>query len=153
MKIRRSYLITGAVAVQLLYTLALLALPAYLLALTRTPAIHNGSDAADEISGLRVAAAVVGAPALIALIAWVGLYRGKLWGWLLTLLTDFGLLAIFGYSVADDWADPDREVIALTLVSLVPVILLLLPAVSKFYWRGGKRSVTVEIEGPPLKVI
>ena len=64
MSTRRSGWITGVVVMQLLYVLAILVLPVYLLVLTRTSETRSSPDAADEISGLRIAAAVLGVPAL-----------------------------------------------------------------------------------------
>lgn len=128
--------ITGVVVLQFLYSLIMLALPVYLLVLTRASETRSSPDASEEISGLRVAAAVVGAPALLALVAWFGLWKEKLWGWWLTVLTDLGLVVIFGYSLIDDgWKNIDRDVVILTVFAMVPVVYLLLPGVRKFYWR------------------
>jgi uncharacterized membrane protein (DUF2068 family) len=125
----------------------MLALPVYLLVLTGTSETRSSPDAAGEIFGLRIAAAVVGAPALVAMVAWFGLWKGKLWGWWLTLLTDLGLVGVFVYSLIDDgWKHVDWEVVALTVLALVPVVYLLLPLVRKSYWRGKGR------ESPPATV-
>ena len=64
----------------------LLAVPVYLLVLTRAPETRSGPDAQASIAGLKIAAAVVGGPALIALAAWIGLWKEKLWRWWLTVL-------------------------------------------------------------------
>ena len=136
---KRSGWITGVVVAQLLYGLLLLALPVYLLVLTRTLAVRNGANAGDEISGLRIAAAIVGSPAIVVLVAWIGLWKEKLWGWWLTVLADLGLVAIFMYSLIDDgWKNIDGEVATLTVIAMVPVIWLLLPKVRRFYWRSGE---------------
>jgi hypothetical protein len=66
--------------------LMLLAVPVYLLVLARTSETRSGPDAQASIAGLKIAAAVVGGPALIALAAWIGLWKEKLWGWWLTVL-------------------------------------------------------------------
>lgn len=138
MNTKRSGWIAGVVVAQLLYGLLLLALPVYLLVLTRTSEVRNGAHAAEEISGLRIAAAIVGCPAIVLLVAWIGLWKEKLWGWWLTVLADLGLVAIFVYSLIDDgWKNIDREVATLAVIAMVPVIWLLLPKVRRFYWRSG----------------
>jgi len=139
MSTKRSGWITVVLVLQFLYVLVMLALPVYLLVLTRTSETRSGPDAAEEISGLRIAAAVVGAPALVALVAWFGLWKGKLWGWWLTVSTDLGLAGVFVYSLIDDgWKNVEWDVVALTFVAMVPVVYLLLPKVRKFYW--GERG-------------
>jgi uncharacterized membrane protein (DUF2068 family) len=135
---KRSGWISGVVVLQLLYALMLLSLPVYLLVLTRASQIRNASDAAAEISGLKIAAAVLGGPALVALIAWIGLWKEKLWGWWLTILTDLGLVGVFVYSLIDDgWHNIDWTDVVLTVSAVVPVICLLLPQVRRLYWRGS----------------
>jgi hypothetical protein len=136
MSMKRSGWITGVVVLQFLYVLVMLALPVYLLVLTRTPETRSGPDAAEEISGLRTAAAVVGAPALVAIVAWFGLWKEKLWGWWLTILMDAGLVVVLVYSLIDDgWKNVEWDVVVLTLIGVLPVVYLLLPQVRKFYWR------------------
>jgi uncharacterized membrane protein (DUF2068 family) len=137
MNAKRSAWITGAVVLQLIYVLGMLALPVYLLALTHASETRNAPDAVEEISGLRIAAAVLGAPALMALAGWFGLWKEKPWGWWLTILMDVGLVGVFVYSLIDDgWKNIDWGVAGLTLMAVVPVVYLLLPQVRKFYWRG-----------------
>jgi hypothetical protein len=51
--------ITGAIAIQFLWALFLLGTSLYLLALTRGSAIRDEADAAEAISGLRIAAALI----------------------------------------------------------------------------------------------
>ena len=133
---KRSAWITGAVVLQLLYVLAMLALPVYLLALTHASETRNAPDAAEEISGLRIATAVLGVPALIALAGWLGLWKEKLWGWWLTIVMDAGLAGVLVYSLIDDgWKKVEWDVAGLALMAVVPVIYLLLPRVRRFYWR------------------
>jgi len=133
---KRSGWISGVVVLQLLYTLMLLSLPLYLLVLTRASQTRNASGAAGEISGLKIAAAVLGGPALVALVAWIGLWKGKLWGWWLAVLTDLGLVGMFVYSLVDDgWHNIDWSVVVLSVMALVPAVYLLLPQVRRFYWE------------------
>jgi uncharacterized membrane protein (DUF2068 family) len=150
MSTNRSGWITGVVVLQLLYVLVMLALPVYLLVLTQTPETRNGPDAAEEISGLRIAAAMVGAPALVALVAWFGLWKEKLWGWWLTVLTDLGLVGVFVYSLIDDgWKNVDWEVAVMTMIAVVPVVYLLLPRVRKLYWRRNVSELASAAASPP----
>jgi hypothetical protein len=149
MSAKRSGWITGVVVLQLLYVLVMLALPVYLLALTRTSETRNAPDAAEEVSGLKIAAAVVGTPAIMALIAWFGLWKEKLWGWWLTVLTDLGLVGVFVYSLIDDGKNVDWEVVVLTIITVIPVVYLLLPRVRKFYWRRNVSELAPAAVSPP----
>lgn len=138
MSTKRSVWITGVVVLQLLYALALLLLPLYFLVLARTPETSSGPHAAETISGLRIGAAVLGGPALVALAAWFGLWKLKRWGWWLTIITDLGLFAAFAYSLVDDgWKNIDGAMVVLTVIAVLPVMCLLLPRVRGFYWRGS----------------
>jgi hypothetical protein len=133
---KRSRWIIGAIVMQLLYALMMLALPIYLLILTHTTGVRNGPDAADDISGLKIAAAVLAGPALLSLVGWFALWRGKLWGWWLTFIMDLGLVGVFVYSLADDgWHNLDLEMVGITALSFLPVTFLLLPQVRKCFWR------------------
>jgi len=147
---KRSSWITGVVVLQLFYVLMLLALPVYLLVLTRTSAVRNAPGAAEDISGLKIGAAMLGGPALVVLAAWIGLWKEKLWGWWLTVLIDLGLVGVFVYSLIDDgWRNIDWAVVVLALISLVPVIFLLVPKVRRFYWRGGASELPpIQLETP-----
>jgi hypothetical protein len=138
MATKRSGWITAAAVLQLLYTLMLLALPVYLLVLTRAPETRSGPDAQASIAGLKIAAALLLGPALIALVGWIGLWKEKLWGWWLTILTDLGLVAVLVYSMVDDgWHNLEWDVVVVSVIGVVPVVYLLLPRVRRFYWRGS----------------
>jgi len=152
MDTKRSGWITGAVVLQLLYTLMLLALPVYLLVLTRAPETRSGPDAQASIAGLKIAAAVVGGPALIALAAWIGLWKEKLWGWWLTVLTDLGLVAVLVYSMMDDgWHNIEWDVVVLSVIPVVLVIYLLLPEVRRFYSKTRSPVAPADCIGPSLR--
>jgi len=149
MSTKRSGWITGVVVLQLVYVLVLLVLTLYLLVLTRTPETRNGSHAAEAISGLRIAALVLGGPALAALAAWFGLWKLKRWGWWLTIVTDLVLAAAFAYSLVDDgWNNIDGAVVVLTVIAVLPVICLLLPRVRKSYWHGNGSEVPAGASKP-----
>jgi hypothetical protein len=85
---KRSGWVTGFVVMQAVWTLALIALPVYLLFLARSPAILNGADGKDAAYGLKIGAAVVAVPALSAIVLSYGLWKEKLWGWWLGLLSN-----------------------------------------------------------------
>jgi uncharacterized membrane protein (DUF2068 family) len=141
---RDSGWVTGAIVMQFLWAFVLLALPAYLLLLTRSSAILSEQDAAEAISGLRIAAAILVLPAIVAAVAWFGLWKRKLWGWWVGLAGDLGIVAMLVYSVLDDGLrKPDWEMVGLTMTAVVPLTFLLLPAVRRSYWR------VVPLEGAP----
>jgi hypothetical protein len=131
---KRSPLITIVIVFQSLLGLLLAGLTVYLLALTRSGEILADPDAADTIQGLKIGAGVLGLPALITLVAVWGLWKRRFWGWLLSLATDIGMVAVLAYSIIGDH-DFDADTIALTAGFVLPVVLLLLPTVRKFYWQ------------------
>jgi len=127
----RSRWITGAIVAHGLLALALVGLTMFLLRLART--------ASPEVSqGLKIGALVLWCPALLAATSWYGLWKEKLWGWWLALVTDFGLLAILIYSVVDDGlGNIDWEMVGITVISAMFSVLLLIPTVRRFYWVHG----------------
>jgi len=131
---KRSPLITIVVFLQLLLGVLLAGLTVYLLALTRSPETLAEPDAAETIHRLMIGAAVLGVPALITLVGVSGLWKRRFWGWALSLATDVGVLAVLAYNVVGE-SDRDGDEIALAAGFVVPVVLLLLPKVRKFYWN------------------
>ena len=144
--VKRPALVTTVTIAQSLLALLLAGIAAYVLWLTRSREILNGPDAAAAIHGLKIAAAVLSAPALILLVAAVGLWRNKLWGWWLALATDVVMLATFAYSTLDE-NTIDTDEVAMTVGFAIFSILLLLPKVRKFYWKGS----AVQISSPVLE--
>jgi hypothetical protein len=133
---RRSPWVVGSVVLQLLLGLLIGGTCVFLLFLTRSTEIKQGQDAAETISGLKIAAGILGPPALLVLGGAYGLWKGKLWGWWFALLTDLGVTGLCLYSTVDDgWNNIDWEVAGFTLVPLLATVLLLVPAVRGFYWR------------------
>ena len=121
----------------------------YLLVLTRASETRSGPDAQASIAGLKIAAAVLLGPALVALAGWIGLWKEKLWGWWLTVLTDLGLVALLVYSMMDDgWHNIEWDVVVLSVIPLVLVIHLLLPKVRRFYWKGRVPVAPANCIGP-----
>ena len=131
---KRSLLISIVNVLQLLLGLVLAGLTIYLLVLTRSPQTLADPDPGGTVHGLLIGAAVLGVPAVITLIGVFGLWKRRFWGWVLSLATDVGTLAVLVYSVIDE-RDWEGDEISLAAGCVVPIILLLLPAVRKFYWN------------------
>jgi hypothetical protein len=130
---KRPMLITVVNVLQFLLGLSLAGLTVYLLTLTRSRDTLADPDAADTVHGLLIGALVLGIPALITLIAVWGLWKRRFWGWVLSLATDVGMLAVFLYSLVDE-NSRDADDVAMALAFVAPIVLLLLPAVKKHYW-------------------
>ena len=134
---KHSAWVTGAKVVQFFVGFALLAFSIYLLVLTRNREVTSAKDAAEDISGLKIAAIMFGVPAVVVLVGAFALWKDKLWGWWLALFTNAGLTAVLTYGLIDDgWEDIDPSLILLTLATLLPVVILLVPGVRRFYWSG-----------------
>ena len=144
---RRSVWVTGVVVAHFLCGALFVGICVLLLILTRQPDLKQGQNAAVAIWGLKVAAGILAPLALVVFASAWGLWKKKLWGWWLALLTDAGLLGIFVYSMIDDGLDNiDWDMAALTVAALVLVVLVLAPPVRRFYWAGAT------VDGTPVKV-
>lgn len=132
--IRRSGWVGGVIVIQGLWMLALVGLPVYLLVLARSSAIVHGPDAADAAHGIRIGAAVITVPAVFAVVSTFGLWKERLWGWWIALLSNTLILGAMIYSTLDE-NSIDWDMAAVTVVSAILPILLLLPVVRKFYWQ------------------
>ena len=139
---QRSPLISIVNLLQLLLGLMLAGLSIYLIALTRSPKTLADPDPAGTVHGLFVGATVLGIPALITLIGALGLWKRRFWGWVLSLATDVGTLTVLVYSMIDE-RDWEGDEIALAAGCLVLIILLLLPAVRKFYWSAAVTTTSL----------
>ncbi len=133
---KRSPLITIVNVLQSFLGLVLAGLTVYLLALTRSRETLAEPDASETVHGLLIGAVVLGVPALITLVAAWGLWKRRFWGWALSLATDVGVLAVFVYNVVGE-NDREGDEIALAAGFVVPIVLLLLPVVRKFFWNAG----------------
>jgi CDP-diglyceride synthetase len=133
---RRPAVVTIVTLLQFLLGFLWLGITVYLLVISRSPETRQGSDPAVVIRGLEIAAAIIAPGAIFGLSAAYGLGKDKIWGWWLSLITNSVFVLMLLYSMIDDgWDNLDREMIGITLLSLVPVILLVLPSVREFYSR------------------
>jgi len=139
---KRSPWVIGSAVLQLLMALLLVGICLFLLFLTRSTEIKQEQEAAEAISGLKIAAGMLGAPALLVIVGAYGLWKEKLWGWWLALLTDVGVTGLCLYSMIDDgWNNIDWDVAGFTIVPLLATVLLLIPAVRGFYWRADDSTL------------
>jgi len=128
----RSGWITGAIVLQALWAVVLTGLVILLLVLARNPV-------PDASAGLKIGAAALAVPALLAISSWYGLWKQTLWGWWLALLTDFALLAMFVYAMVDDGlANMDWSMAGITVASAIVPVFLLIPVVRRFYWHDRR---------------
>ena len=138
-QMKRPVLITVVNFVQTLLGLGLAGVAVYLLALTRSKQTLAEEDAAEVVRGLLIGALVLGIPAVITLIAAVGLWKARFWGWVLSLATDVGLLSVLVYSMADENSVESDEM-ALAAAVVVPLVLLLLPVARKYFWTSSRAA-------------
>lgn len=142
--VKRPVAVTSVTLLQFLLGFLWLGITLYLLFISRSAEMKQGSDAAAGIRGLEIAAAIVSPVAVFGLIAAYAMGKGKLWGWWLSLIINAAFAVVWTYSMIDEgWNGIDPQLVGFTLLSLLPVILLFLPVVRKFFW--GKPG-TVEGE-------
>lgn len=128
--------VTSVILLQFLLGFLWFGTTLYLLLISRSPGMKQGSDPSAAIRGLEIAAAILSPGAVFGLIAAYALRKDKVWGWWLSLIINAAFAAVLTYSMIDEgWEGFDPELVAFTLLSLLPVILLFLPVVRKFYWR------------------
>lgn len=131
---KRPTVVTTVVATHLLAIFGLIAIVCYLLWLTRSPEILKDKDAADAIHGLKLGALAVALPVAFWVPGIYGMWKRRLWGWWLTLITGLGIAAILVYSMIDDgWTALDSEDATTTAAFVLLPLLLLLPGVRKYY--------------------
>ena len=133
---KRPALVTGVTLLQFLLGFLWLGITVYLLFISRSPDTKNGGDPAGTILGLEIAAAFIAPGAVFGLVAAYALGKDKLWGWWMSLIINAVFALMLIYSMIDDgWDNLDPELVGFTLLSLLPLILLLLPGVRQFFWR------------------
>lgn len=138
---KRPAVVTVVTLLQFLLGFLWLGITVYLLVVSRSAETKQGSDPAATILGLQIAAAIIAPGAILGLMAAYALGKDKIWGWWLSLITNGAFVLMLIYSMIDDgWDNLDPEMIGVTLLSLLPVILLLLPSVREFYSRRPARE-------------
>src|SRR5579864_334460 len=121
---KRSGCIRFVIVVQLLYSFFLIAVTVYLLA------VGDGW-------GVIFASAALGGPGIVALIGWLGLRKGKLWGWSVALFADLAMLGILIYSLINDgWHNIDGKMVGMVVLAGTISAALFIPAVRRSYWQG-----------------
>ena len=134
--------------IQLLFGSVSIAGSLYFLWLANSPEMRNSRDADVAIRGLYIAAEIFLPLGLLVLVGGVAMWKNKRWGWWLAMITDASLLLVFVYSLIDNGLKrADAEDIAVTVLSIIPVILLLLPAVRRSYWHKGP-AISEHIPAP-----
>jgi len=147
---KRSAWVTGATVLQTLQGFFLAGLSVFLLSLVRLPEIKQGKDAAETLAGIKIAAGMIAAPAIPVLASAYGMWKHRLWGWWMALVTDMGLFIAFVYSMVDDgWSNVDWELVIFAALALFAVLMLLLPSVRSFYWRSGDSALPSAAVGRP----
>ncbi len=138
---KRPALATAASMLHLLMGLCCAALVIYLLYLTRTKEILSDKDAADAVHGLKLAAAIFAPIAVAYLAGGLGLWKGRTWGWLISLAIDLFALVLMLWDVFSEGLhriDWDDAVIA--PVFLVLLLLVLLPPVRRWCWQRAQAA-------------
>ena len=145
---KRPVAVTSVTLLQYFLGFLWLGITLYLLFISRSAEMKQGSDSAAAIRGLEIAATVVAPVGVFGLIAAYALGKGKLWGWWFSLIVNAGFAVVWTYSMIDEgWNGIDPQLVGFTLLSLLPVVLLFLPVVRRFYW--GKPA-TVKSESTAL---
>ena len=143
---KRSAWVRSAVLMQFLLGLVLSGLCIFLFWLMHSSAAARAEEAGAVSAGLKVAVDILAPPALVVLIGAYGLWKLKLWGWWLALLSDMTLLGVFIYSAIDDGRNAiDWDVAVLTAIPLIALIVLLARPVRELYWG----SVASKLPVPP----
>ena len=134
-KVGRPLAVTSVTLLQFLLGFLWLGITLYLLFMSRSVGMKPRLDPA-AILGLEIAAAILAPGAVFGLMAAYALRKNKLWGWWLSLLINAAFALMLAYSMMDEgWQGLDPEMAGLTLLSLMPVTLLFLPVVRRFYWH------------------
>lgn len=140
---KRPAAVTGVTLLQFLLGFLWLGITLYLLFLSRSAGMKQRPTAA--ILDLEIAAAILAPGAVFGLMAAYALRKDKVWGWWLSLFINAAFAAMLAYSMMDEgWDDLDPTMVGFALLSLLPVILLFLPVVRRFYWS---KPATVKSEG------
>ena len=128
--------VTGVVVAQFLCGALLLGTCFFLADQIYRPEIKKETDRAVVIHGLKLAIGILAPVAVMVFVGAWGLLKGKLWGWWLVLLINFGLFGILVYSMVDDGlSSVEWDVFTFAAAALLLAIWLLVPAVRRFCWN------------------
>lgn len=129
----RSAWTIGAVALQALWAVVLIAISLYLL-------FHTPRSPGHELT-LRLTGVMFGLPGIIAAAGCYGLGKSRRWGWWLSFIPDGLIASIFIYAVIDDarLGIVDGTLVGTTVLASIAPLYLLLPAVRKFCWAGAQQ--------------
>jgi len=136
----RSVLVTLVAVIQLLFGLLCAGTVGYLLVLTRSKQILADKDAAEAVHGLKIGAAVVAAMAVPVLASAYGLFKRKLWAWIVALLVNVAGAVLMLWGPVLEHERMDRSDITFTAFFLVMVIVLLLPGVWRSFFSRAPES-------------
>ncbi len=137
---KRPGLATASAVLHFLLGVCILALVIYILLLTRSPKVLREPDAAEAVHGLKLAAAMFAPGIGIYWLAAYGLWTRRRLGWLLGAVADLGLAVVLLWGPVFEHDPVERDLAALIAMFVVPLLLLLLPPVPRFYWVRTTRS-------------
>ena len=129
---------SAAVALQLIIALLLFVFSIY-LAVTAYPVVTFFQER-EVTTTYIVNVAVFVVLGALALVGWLGLRTGKLWGWWLTLPADVAICLLLVYdSLNFGLKETYFQTAAIAVLSAVVVILLLVPSARSSYF--SRRSI------------
>jgi uncharacterized membrane protein (DUF2068 family) len=139
----KTRVIAVAALAQLALALLLTGLTMCILFLMLSFGTLKHANTAQAAYGLAIGAAMFGIPGVASLFASWGLWKRRLWGWWLALLSNVALCGLFGLGVvADGPYEIDWTVVALAAICAGLTIFLLLPPVRRACLRNEASQIT-----------
>ena len=139
---QRSSWVKSVVLLQFVLGLLFAGLSMFLLFLISSPATKQVPHSQASTLGLQIAVAIFAPVALLVMVSGYGMWKGRAWGWWWATVTDLCLVCVFVSSIVDDgWDNFDWEMAGFTLLPMVVLVFLFLPAVRNFYSRRGEPSM------------
>ena len=134
--------VKSVVLLQFVLGLLFAGLSIFLLFLIYSPATKQAPHSRESIVGLQIAVAIFAPVTLLVMVSAYGMWKARAWGWWWALVTDLCLECVFIYSMVDDgWDNFDWELAGFTLLPILLLVFLFLPAVRNFYLRRGEPSL------------